>query len=104
MPPELVDEMSENPDNFTMEGESREMTVLFSDVRGFTTISEGLSPKELSRLMNEYLTPMTRIIQKHRGTLDKYIGDAIMAFWGAPLDDPDHAATPCSPRWKCSKR
>jgi len=91
VPPELVDEMSANPDSFTMEGESREMTVLFSDVRGFTTISEGLSPKELSRLMNEYMTPMTRIIQKHRGTIDKYIGDAIMAFWGAPLADPEHS-------------
>ncbi|MGE5026972.1 MAG: CHASE2 domain-containing protein, partial [Betaproteobacteria bacterium] len=91
VPPELVDEMSDNPGHFTMEGESREMTVLFSDVRGFTTISEGLSPKQLSRLMNEYLTPMTRIIHKHRGTIDKYIGDAIMAFWGAPLADPDNA-------------
>ncbi len=91
VPPELVDEMSQNPENFTMEGESREMTVLFSDVRGFTTISEGLSPKELSRLMNDYMTPMTRIIHHHRGTIDKYIGDAIMAFWGAPVKDPDHA-------------
>jgi adenylate cyclase len=91
VPPELVDEMSANPENFSMEGESREMTVLFSDVRGFTTISEGLSPKELSKLMNEYMTPMTRIIHKHRGTIDKYIGDAIMAFWGAPVRDPDHA-------------
>ncbi|MDD5328834.1 MAG: adenylate/guanylate cyclase domain-containing protein [Sulfuricella sp.] len=91
VPPELVDEMSENPENFTMEGESREMTVLFSDVRGFTNISEGLDPKQLSRLMNEYLTPMTQIIHKQRGTIDKYIGDAIMAFWGAPLADPDNA-------------
>lgn len=91
VPPELVDEMSKDPGKFTMEGESREMTVLFSDVRGFTSISEGLKPKELSQLMNEYMTPMTRIIHKHRGTIDKYIGDAIMAFWGAPLADPDHA-------------
>jgi len=91
VPPELVDEMSKDPERFTMEGESREMTVLFSDVRGFTSISEGLKPKELSQLMNEYMTPMTRIIHKHRGTIDKYIGDAIMAFWGAPLADPDHA-------------
>ncbi len=91
VPPELVDEMSRDPEKFTMEGESREMTVLFSDVRGFTTISEGLKPKDLSRLMNEYMTPMTRIIHKHRGTIDKYIGDAIMAFWGAPLADEDHA-------------
>jgi adenylate cyclase len=91
VPPELVGEMSENPGSFTMEGESLEMTVLFSDVRGFTAISEGLSPKELSQLMNEYMTPMTRIIHKYRGTIDKYIGDAIMAFWGAPLADPQHS-------------
>lgn len=92
IPPELVDEMSKNLGNtFSMEGESRKMTVLFSDVRGFTTISEGLDPKELSELMNEYLTPMTQIIHEHRGTIDKYMGDAIMAFWGAPLHDAQHA-------------
>lgn len=92
IPPELVDEMNQNlGSQFTMEGESREMTVLFSDVRGFTTISEGLSPKELSELMNAYLTPMTKIIHEHRGTIDKYMGDAIMAFWGAPLSDEQHA-------------
>ncbi len=92
IPPELVDEMNQNLGrHFTMESESREMTVLFSDVRGFTTISEGLSPKELSELMNAYLTPMTKIIHEHRGTIDKYMGDAIMAFWGAPLQDEKHA-------------
>jgi adenylate cyclase len=93
IPPELVDEMSKNLGNkpFSMESESRDMTVLFSDVRGFTTISEELDPKQLSELMNEYLTPMTRIIHEHRGTIDKYMGDAIMAFWGAPLHDPHHA-------------
>ena len=91
VPPELVDEMSENPQAFSFEGESRELTVLFSDVRNFTNISEGLEPQELSQLMNEYLTPMTRIIHEHRGTIDKYMGDAIMAFWGAPLHDGDHA-------------
>lgn len=93
IPKELVEEMSKNPETFSssMEGENREMTVLFSDVRGFTTISEGLHPKELTKLMNEYMTPMTYVIQKHRGTIDKYIGDAIMAFWGAPLNDPAHA-------------
>ena len=90
IPPELVDEMSADPESIKMEGESRELTVLFSDVRGFTTISEGLDPKALSQLMNEYLTPMTRAIHKHRGTIDKYMGDAIMAFWGAPLHDKDH--------------
>ena len=91
VPPELVDEMAKNPEVISVEGESREMTVLFSDVRGFTTISEGLEPKELSQLMNEFLTPMTKIIHHGRGTIDKYMGDAIMAFWGAPLHDADHA-------------
>ena len=92
VPPELVDEMSKNlGKEFSMEGESRKMTVLFSDVRGFTTLSEGLEPKELSELMTEYLTPMTHIIHEHRGTIDKYMGDAIMAFWGAPLHDSQHA-------------
>ena len=90
IPPELVDEMSADPTSVKMEGESRELTVLFSDVRSFTTISEGLDPKSLSLLMNEYLTPMTRAIHKHRGTIDKYMGDAIMAFWGAPLHDKNH--------------
>jgi adenylate cyclase len=91
VPPELVEEMARNPERFSMEGESRELTVLFTDVRGFTTISEGLDPKALSSLMNEFLTPLTRIIHRHRGTIDKYMGDAIMAFWGAPIDDPEHA-------------
>jgi len=91
VPPELVDEMSKDPAHYSMEGESREMTVLFTDVRGFTTISEGLDPKALSQLMNEFLTPLTEVIYRHRGTIDKYMGDCIMAFWGAPLPDPMHA-------------
>ncbi len=91
VPPELVDEMSKDPEAYSLEAESRELTVLFSDVRGFTTISEGLTPKELADLMNHFLTPMTRVIHEHRGTIDKYMGDAIMAFWGAPLEDPEHA-------------
>lgn len=91
VPPELVDEMAKNPESFSMEGESREMTVLFTDVRGFTTISEGLDPKQLSQLMNEFLTPLTEVIYKHRGTVDKFMGDCIMAFWGAPLADANHA-------------
>lgn len=91
VPPEIVKTMSRDPEHFTMEAESREMTVLFTDVVGFTGISEKLSPKELAQFMNEYLTAMTGIIYEHGGTVDKYIGDAIMAFWGAPLNDPDHA-------------
>ncbi len=91
VPPELVDEMSENPEAFTMETRSSNLTVLFSDVRDFTAISERLTPSELSQLMNAYLSTITRIIYDHRGTIDKYMGDAIMAFWGAPIPDPDHA-------------
>ncbi|MBK9350628.1 MAG: adenylate/guanylate cyclase domain-containing protein [Sulfuritalea sp.] len=91
VPPELVEEMSRDPENYSMAGRKAELTVLFSDVRGFTTISEGLEPDELAKLMNMYLGAMTVVVRKHRGTLDKYIGDAIMAFWGAPVDDPEHA-------------
>ncbi|MFP6681841.1 MAG: adenylate/guanylate cyclase domain-containing protein [Gammaproteobacteria bacterium] len=91
IPPELVDEMADHPMDYSLDAESRELTVMFSDVRGFTTLSEGLSPKELSELMNLFLTPMTRIIHEQRGTIDKYMGDAIMAFWGAPIEDYNHA-------------
>lgn len=91
VPPELVDEMARDPAQYSLEAESRNMTVLFSDVRGFTSISEGLEPKQLSELMNQLLTPMTQVIHIQRGTIDKYMGDAVMAFWGAPLTDPDHA-------------
>jgi adenylate cyclase len=91
VPPELVDEMSKKTSDFGLAGESREMTVLFADVRNFTSISENLAPNQVTQLMNEILTPMTAIVHKHRGTIDKYMGDAIMAFWGAPLHDDDHA-------------
>jgi len=92
IPPELVDELAANPAAASMEGDKRAMSVLFSDVRGFTTISEKLDSKELTALMNQLLTPLTKVIQSHRGTIDKYMGDAVMAFWGAPLPDPNHAA------------
>ncbi len=91
VPPELVEEMSRNPESYSMAGRRADLTVLFSDVRGFTTISEGLEPDQLAQLMNEYLGAMTEVIRDQRGTLDKYIGDAIMAFWGAPVADPEHA-------------
>ncbi|BEV13474.1 adenylate/guanylate cyclase domain-containing protein [Herbaspirillum sp. DW155] len=90
--PELVAEMAANPASYNMEGEIRELTVMFSDVRGFTSISESLQPNELREYINAYLTAMSEDIRGNRGTLDKYIGDAVMAFWGAPLDVPDHAA------------
>lgn len=92
IPPELVEQMSQSDEEFSLKGESREMTVLFSDVRGFTTISEGMEPQELCELINDILTPVTRVIHEHKGTIDKYIGDAIMAFWGAPMHNPQHAA------------
>jgi adenylate cyclase len=91
IPPALVEEIDASGEQISLEGEHREMSVLFSDVRSFTTISEGLDATELTRLMNEFLTPFTGVIQKHRGTIDKYMGDAVMAFWGAPLSDPEHA-------------
>jgi adenylate cyclase len=92
VPPELVDEMARDPRKYNMEPRAAELTILFSDVRGFTSISEALKPEELREYINEYLTQMSGIIRsRHRGTLDKYIGDAIMAFWGAPVEDAQHA-------------
>lgn len=90
--PELVAEMAANPKKYSMEGESRNLTVMFSDVRGFTTISESLKPNELREYINAYLTAVSEDIRGNRGTLDKYIGDAVMAFWGAPLPLPQHAS------------
>ncbi len=91
VPSEIVSELDAGGAEVSLEGESREMSVLFSDVRGFTTISEGLNARELTQLMNEFLTPITAAIHRHRGTIDKYMGDAVMAFWGAPLADRNHA-------------
>ena len=91
VPPDLVDEMSRNLNEINLEGELRDMTVLFTDVRGFTTISENMEPKELTHFINQFLTPLTQVIHHNRGTIDKYMGDAIMAFWGAPLEDRQHA-------------
>jgi adenylate cyclase len=91
VPPELVNKMAADPEKYSMEGRSEQLTVLFSDIVGFTSISEALSPKDLSAFINEYLTSMSLVIRDHRGTLDKYIGDAIMAFWGAPVADTEHA-------------
>jgi len=91
IPPTLVEELDETGEEVSLEGETREMSVLFSDVRSFTTISEGLDARELTHMMNEFLTPFTAAIQEYRGTIDKYMGDCVMAFWGAPLDDEEHA-------------
>ncbi len=91
VPPDLVREMAHDPQHYSLASEKREMSVLFSDIRGFTSLSERLEPVALSELMNQYLTPMTRVVHESRGTIDKYIGDAIMAFWGAPMADENHA-------------
>ena len=92
VPPELVDKMAADPQKYNMEPRAADLTILFSDVRGFTSISEALKPEDLREYINEYLTTMSQIIRGgYHGTLDKYIGDAIMAFWGAPVDDPEHA-------------
>ncbi|MEJ6007579.1 adenylate/guanylate cyclase domain-containing protein [Paucibacter sp. AS339] len=91
VPAALVAEMSQRPEQYSMASRSAELTVMFADVRGFTGISERLPPQALAELMNEYFSEMARIIGEHRGTVDKYMGDAVMAFWGAPLDDPKHA-------------
>jgi len=91
--PEVIRRLLENPD--LVKPRKTEITVMFTDVRGFTTISEKLDAQELAALLNEYLTDMTQIVFRHNGTLDKYIGDAVMAFWGAPFEEPGHATRGC---------
>ena len=92
LPPSLAKKLGESKKGFTMEGEIREMTILFSDVRGFTSISEQFTARDLTKFMNQMLTVLSKVIHDNKGTIDKYIGDAVMAFWNAPLDDPKHAA------------
>ncbi|HEY1794702.1 MAG TPA: adenylate/guanylate cyclase domain-containing protein [Stellaceae bacterium] len=91
MSPHYVELLAKDPDKLVLGGELRTMTIMFVDIRGFTTLSEGLGPQELTEFLNGFLTPMTEIVMAHHGTIDKYMGDGIMAFWNAPLDDPDHA-------------
>lgn len=93
--PAMVDKLAEHPDQLKLGGETRDMTIFFSDVRGFTTISEMFDAQGLTAFMNRYLTPMTDIALAHGAYIDKYIGDAIMAFWNAPLEDKNHARSAC---------
>ncbi len=86
----VVDQISESPEKMTLEGEEKEMSIMFSDIRGFTTLSEKLSPTQVTMLLHDYFTPVTRSIIKNHGTLDKFIGDAVMCFWNAPLDVKGH--------------
>ena len=88
---QVVEQMIAHPERLRLGGERRELTLLFSDLAGFTSISEKLPPDGVAKVINAYLTEMTRVILAEGGTVDKFIGDAVMAFWGAPLDDPDHA-------------
>lgn len=102
--PDVIERILRNPELLRLGGEKREITSFFSDVAGFTAISESLSPEELVNLLNAYLSEMTEIILSHGGTLDKYEGDAIVAFWNAPLDQPDHALKACRAALRCLKR
>jgi adenylate cyclase len=92
---DLVAQIMKNPDSLKLGGEKREISILFSDIRGFTSLSEKMSPEALVQVLNEYLNPMTQIVLEERGTLDKYIGDAVMAIYNAPLDVADHADHAC---------
>ncbi|MBI3325522.1 MAG: CHASE2 domain-containing protein [Nitrospinae bacterium] len=94
--PALVDQLSQQPQLLKLGGEEKELTVLFSDVRGFSTIAERLTPEALVHLLNEYFTAMTQLVLEHNGLLDKYIGDAVMAVYGVPLPAPDHAYQACA--------
>ena len=102
--PDVIERIIENPSLLSLGGEKREITSLFSDLAGFTSISEALSPEELVGLLNDYLGEMTDIILSSGGTLDKYEGDAIIAFWNAPLDQPDHALKACRAALRCQER
>lgn len=92
VPPAHIDAMLKEPDHYGFAGESREMTVLFADIRDFTSVSEGLSASEVKQFLNDFFSPVTGIIFSYNGTIDKYVGDMVMAFWGAPLEDPEHRA------------
>jgi adenylate cyclase len=93
--PSIVEQLANHPERLTLGGETRELTIMFSDIRGFTTISEGLDAHALTSFLNRYLTPMTDVIMSNHGTVDKYMADGIMAFWNAPLDDPEHGEHAC---------
>ncbi len=102
--PSLVEELANNPDKLKLGGETREVTLLFADVRSFSGISEGLEAEELIRFVNRLFEPLSDVILEERGTIDKFMGDAVMAFWNAPLKDPDHAAHACQAALKMQAR
>jgi adenylate cyclase len=102
--PSVVEEIIADPTRLVLGGEERDLTLMFCDVRNFTSISEKLTATELTHFINELLSPLSEIILERRGTIDKYMGDAIMAFWNAPLDDPDHAAHACHAAIEIARR
>jgi adenylate cyclase len=101
---QVIEEIIKDPSKLRLGGQRRHMSVFFSDVAGFTSVAESLSPEDLTELLNLYLSEMTEIIFSHGGTVDKYIGDAIVAFWNAPLDQPNHARQACLAALDCQKR
>ncbi|GAB4341654.1 MAG: adenylate/guanylate cyclase domain-containing protein [Desulfobulbaceae bacterium] len=102
--PVVIDQLLQNPERLRLGGERKELTLFFSDLAGFTTLSEGLTPEELTNLLNEYLTAMTDIILDEKGTVDKFEGDAIIAFWNAPLDIDDHAVRAVRAALRCQEK
>ncbi len=102
--PSVVDQIVRDPSRLTLGGERKELTIFFSDLAGFTALSESLDPEKLTRLLNRYLTEMTDVIQSEAGTVDKYEGDAIIAFWNAPIDQTDHAARALTAAIRCLER
>jgi len=104
VPAELVRQLIQTGEGATLGGHKKELTVFFSDIAGFTTIAEQLEPEELMLHLSAYFDELTRILSEHQGTVDKYIGDGIMAFWGAPLPDDDHASRACRAALRCQAR
>jgi len=102
--PTIIEELIAHPERLTLGGQKRDLSIFFSDLQGFTSISEVLTPEELTQLLNDYLTAMTDIIQEEGGTIDKYEGDAIIAFWNAPLDQPDHAVRAVRSALRCQAK
>jgi len=102
--PKVIEQLIAHPERLKLGGERRTLSIFFSDLQGFTSIAEGLDPEELTSLLNEYLSAMTEIIQEEEGTVDKYVGDAIIAFWNAPMEQPDHAARCARAALRCQAK
>jgi len=102
--PTIIEELIAHPERLTLGGQKRDLSIFFSDLQGFTSISEVLTPEELTQLLNDYLSAMTDIIEEEGGTIDKYEGDAIIAFWNAPLEQPDHAARAVRSALRCQAK